>query len=495
MLFNSFAFFIFFPIVATVVILLRRRVTARNTALLAAGYYFYGQWDWRFLGLLALTTFVDFTAGMLLDRDDRLAAFDPAHPPPRGRRDRLILAASVCVNLTILGFFKYFDFFANSAASLMSRLGIEAHPFLLKVVLPVGVSFYTFQSIAYVVDVYRRKAPAERNLLTYATYVAFFPQLVAGPIERITHMGPQLRAPTVVTLEKFYRGAYLIGWGLFKKVVIADNMALLVDSVMGYPHPAWWTALIASYAFAIQIYCDFSGYTDIARGSARIMGFELLQNFDAPYLATNPQEFWRRWHISLSTWLRDYLYIPLGGSRAGAARTYINLMITMVLGGLWHGASWTFVCWGAFHGIMLCVHRAIAPWLARVTAPIARAGRAGQAAWWIVRLVVFFHLTCFGWLLFRAESLRQFVHFVASIVGAARLKAAAWNLVPDPWIQGFIACAIVMLLADLWQRRAGHDELALDVRPAPRALLYAGCILAFVLFGNFGGSRFIYFQF
>ena len=507
MLFNSVEFFAFFLVAGTAVVLLRRRVTARNVVLVIAGYFFYAQWDWRFLGLLLLTTLLDYVAGLLLDDGGELtpAPDDVCTPPPaeslaraaaRPHRHKLVLAASISINLLMLGFFKYFNFFTESAVALFDAIGLQPNRATLDVLLPVGISFYTFASIAYVVDVYRYRVRAERSLLTYAAYVAFFPQLVAGPIERMWHLGPQLRAPTTFVLERLYSACFLIGWGLFKKVVIADNMATVVDHVLMHPAPRRTGALLAMYAFAIQIYCDFSGYTDIARGTARAMGFELLRNFDTPYLAPNPQEFWRRWHISLSTWLRDYVYIPLGGSALGRARTYANLMLTMVLGGLWHGAAWTFVLWGAFHGLLLCAHRAMTPWLKR-TMKFDNPGH--QAAWDVARIVGTFHLVCFGWILFRANSMDQLGRWIGGIVHIrdqiTPRPAEAWGRVPSPWIWAIFVCLALIYLADLWLRERRREEAVFEITPWRRAALYAAGILAFILFGNFGGGTFIYFQF
>ncbi|MEM7230001.1 MAG: MBOAT family O-acyltransferase, partial [Planctomycetota bacterium] len=343
MQFNSLHFAAFFALVLTAVAASRSHVRVRNCIILAASYYFYGSWDYRFLSLIVISTLIDYACGRMLN-----VRTMQDQPPARSRRDRAVLAVSLCSNLGILGFFKYFDFFVTSTSAMLEELGVTVHVSTLNIILPVGISFYTFQTLSYTIDLYRGKVRTEDSLLNFAVYVAYFPQLVAGPIERARHLLPQVQSPHAVDWAQLNSGFFLIGWGLFKKVVIADNIAVIVDLVFASETNTGLSTVLGVYAFAIQIYCDFSGYVDIARGAARCMGFDLMQNFNLPYFATNPSDFWRRWHISLSTWLRDYLYIPLGGSKCGRTRTYINLMLTMVLGGLWHGAAWTFVVWGIY---------------------------------------------------------------------------------------------------------------------------------------------------
>ena len=323
--------------------LTQRYFRLQNGILLIASYVFYGFWDWRFLALLFVSTVVDYNLALLIEKSES-----------PGER-KALLAASICVNLGILGFFKYFGFFAESFASLLNSFGFQSSTPFFNIVLPVGISFYTFQTMSYTIDVYRRKLPATRNFFDFALFVSFFPQLVAGPIERATKLLPQVLQPRKFSQSNFVEGFYLIILGLFKKVVIADNMAPIVNYIFSRDVSTLSGAevLVGVYAFAFQIYGDFAGYTDIARGVAKWLGFDLMLNFRMPYFATSPSDFWQRWHISLSSWLRDYLYIPLGGNRQGTLLTYRNLMLTMVLGGLWHGAAWTFVAWGFFHGLIL----------------------------------------------------------------------------------------------------------------------------------------------
>ncbi|MGC6418963.1 MAG: MBOAT family O-acyltransferase [Bradymonadia bacterium] len=379
MVFTTPAFVVFFSLFLWAWFILRG--VQRKWLLLAGSYVFYGSWNPHFLALIILSTIIDYSVGRRLDETD-----------DESLRRRL-LYVSVCANLGILAVFKYANFFIDSATAGLEALGISFNTESLEILLPVGISFYTFQTMSYTVDVYRRTMPACRSPLDFGIYVAFFPQLVAGPIERAKRLLPQIS-------ELSERSSYdSSGWGLialgcFKKVVIADNLARYVDAVYADPTgvygPAMW---VATYAFAIQIYCDFSGYSDIAVGLARILGIQLIQNFKAPYAAAGPSEFWRRWHISLSTWLRDYLYIGLGGNRQGAWHTKRNLMLTMLLGGLWHGAAWNFVLWGAWHGGLLIALRNV-----RQSAEYGLLSR-------IFRTILFFHFVCLGWALFRAQSL------------------------------------------------------------------------------------------
>ena len=487
MFFNSLHFVGFFAVVFLVVICLRKTVPARNAFLLAASYYFYACWDWRFLGLIFISTIVDYVCGRMLD----VREIVPDQPPPRTRRRKLILLASLVTNLGLLGFFKYHGFFVASAINALAAIGIQARASSLNIVLPVGISFYTFQTLSYTIDVYRGRLQTERNLLNFALFVAFFPQLVAGPIERASNLLPQMRQPRAITAERLYTGFWLMCWGMFKKVVIADNAARIVEMVFVDSSPPGLVILIAVYAFALQIYCDFSGYSDIARGAAACLGFDLMVNFNLPYFATNPSDFWRRWHISLSTWLRDYLYIPLGGNRRGTRRTYVNLVLTMALGGLWHGAGWTFLLWGVYHGLLLCAHRALSPLLSRLCDP---AGRVAGRLWYLLRAVVFFHLVCFGWLLFRAESLTQVWQFLSSATfeGWTGLGALAGSR-GAPLL---VAALALLLLAFQLGQYFKKDPHVIFRLPVPvRAMVYAALALGFLWFGEYGGPAFIYFQF
>jgi D-alanyl-lipoteichoic acid acyltransferase DltB (MBOAT superfamily) len=392
----------------------------------------------------------------------------------------------MALNLGMLGYFKYFNFFAENLQAFLAHLGISVPLTQLNVILPIGISFYTFQSMSYVIDVYRRDLAPTRDFIAFATFVSFFPHLVAGPIMRPTSLLPQVARPRHFDLRRFYDGSYLIFWGLAKKIVVADNLALIVDDLFGRSNSLnGGSALIAVYAFAIQIYCDFSGYTDIARGVAKCLGFELSLNFNLPYFATNPKDFWSRWHISLSQWLRDYVYIPLGGSRGPRAMVYRNLMLTMLLGGLWHGAAWTFVAWGCYHGLLLVGHRLASPWLERIR-PVDSVDRA---CWRILCILATFHLVCLGWLLFRAHSMEQVVDMLWAIVYRPGIPPAAC-LVP------FLVVATPLLLLQLIQYLSKDLNIVGRTPWYFRTVFYTACFYALVLGGAVdGGKQFIYFQF
>lgn len=500
MLFNSWVFFLFLSVVAGGYYLLRRLapLTAQQGWLLAASVLFYGWWDWRFLGLLALCTGIDFVAGLVLDR--RLPGSEE-HAWSRHRR-RAVLVVSLTVNLGILGLFKYFHFFEDSLVALLSVvLGRPVAPSGLEVILPIGVSFYTFQSMSYTIDVYRGRLRATRNLLAYAAFVTFFPQLVAGPIVRAVHLLPQMSAPRRFDGASVAEGGYLCLWGLFKKVVVADNLAPLVDAVFAQSGSelSGHAVILATYAFAMQIYCDFSGYTDIARGCAKLLGFDFPLNFDLPYASRSPSEFWARWHISLSTWLRDYLFLPLAyavsrklersryaGIRADQVNYAVATLVTMLLGGLWHGARWTFVAWGAYHALLLIIWRLV-PRRRRSRRPSEHAG----ARWAVAALqwLVFFHLICFRWLLFRAQSFTQVIDMVGALGRGIDFGAGA----DLAWRVALISLPVIIL--QVLQRRSGRLSLLLELPAPARGAVYAAWLLGITLLGQFQGHEFIYFQF
>ncbi|MEJ2619799.1 MAG: MBOAT family O-acyltransferase [Candidatus Thiodiazotropha sp.] len=390
MLFNSYIFWAFFVVV--IMLYFRLQHKYQNRMLLIASYIFYGYWDYRFLSLIFISTVVDyFVALKIADSDDSKI------------RKRLLLL-SIATNLGFLGFFKYYNFFSNEFASILSSFGVDTSLPVLNIILPVGISFYTFQTLSYTIDTYRKKIDPTDKFLDFALYVSFFPQLVAGPIERASHLLPQILQVRKLQGAAFSEGLFLVVSGLFKKIVIADNMAPIVNTIFSKPvsELSGFEVLIGLYAFAFQIYGDFSGYSSIAKGIARWMGFELMWNFRNPYFATSPSDFWSRWHISLSTWIRDYIYIPLGGGRLGNFLTFRNLVLTMFLGGLWHGAGWTFIVWGLFHGAILVVYHAIDA--VKGKDYFTNPSSLGKH---ILFVVVLFHLTCISWLLFRAESMRQ----------------------------------------------------------------------------------------
>jgi alginate O-acetyltransferase complex protein AlgI len=442
---------------------------ARLWVMLLGSLVFYAWWDWRFLFLLLFSSVVDYSIGIAMENQS-----DPF------RRRRLIVI-SIIINLGLLGFFKYFNFFVASAAQVSNALGLHASYNALRIVLPVGISFYVFKTMSYTIDVYRQTQQAERDLLKFTTFVVFFPELVAGPIVRASRLLPQLQRDHAFDYQRALSGVTLMLSGYVRKVVIADTLAPLVD--VRFAHPEAHSALsllIGVYFYAFQIYCDFSGYSSIAIGLARILGFDFGINFDRPYFSKSFSEFWSRWHISLSSWLRDYLYIPLGGNRGGAIATARNLMVTMTLGGLWHGASWTFVAWGALHGLYLILQRILAPLNRRLRIPN------------VVLILLVFHLTCLGWILFRSQSFAQAAMIVHRIAGMGDMSFSGVE-------QKLLVLKASMLVAVLVLFEAisflPRRQPVADVSPARRLAFSAACLWALLLFGTFSGNSFIYFQF
>ena len=474
MIFTSLAFAVFALIVLPLYWVLDHK--RQNLMLLAASYVFYGWWDVRFLGLLWLSTVVDFFVARRMNAR-------------KGAARTRLMWLSVGLNLVYLGFFKYWNFFIGSAETALSSVGVEAHGPLLHLALPVGISFYTFQSISYIVDVYRNSREHTDDFVAFALYLSYFPHLVAGPIQRSTQLLPQLLEPRTVTQDHLERGAALVLLGYFKKVVIADAVAPSVAAIFELPaERSRGALLLGTYLFAAQIYCDFSGYTDIARGVSRMMGIELRVNFRQPYLSTTITDFWRRWHISLSDWLRDYLYISLGGNRGGKGKTYRNLMLTMLLGGLWHGASWNFVIWGGLHGLYLAVHKMLMgdrPATPATAAPVTAAGWAYRLLSWALT----FHLVCFAWIFFRAPTLKDAWTYVRGFVTQG-------GPVPATWILAALVYLPLVVLVDLpsWRRR---DEQPVPGRwpPLLRGATYGLMLTACLWIGAPNGAPFIYFQF
>ncbi|MFN3202879.1 MAG: MBOAT family O-acyltransferase [Bradymonadia bacterium] len=474
MTFNSWTFLAFCIIVYGLYYRLPHR--GQNWLILIGSYVFYGAWDWRFLGLLWVSTAVDFAVGKAIEATDE-----------QTRRKRL-LWISLGTNLGILGFFKYFNFFADSLVGAMAAFGVEVDAVTLEIVLPVGISFYTFQTLAYSIDVYRGRMKAVRDPLDFAIYVAFFPQLVAGPIERAQNLMPQISQPRTVTAEQLYSGAQLVLIGLFRKIMIADIAADRANQA--FANAADMTTiplLLGVLMFALQIYGDFSGYSSIARGLSRMLGVELMENFRHPYFSTNITVFWRRWHISLSSWLRDYLYISLGGNRGPQWFVYRNLMLTMLLGGLWHGASWNFVVWGGIHGLALALHKL---WLRGEKPPakasFATVGDASKAVMgWLVTMLV----VGFAWVFFRAQTFEQSAA-VLSGIAAFDLSDLSLSFFKQPLY--LIAC---VLFIDIPQHRTGDQNAMLKWHWAIRGIVYTGMILYMVAFHSEQEVPFIYFQF
>lgn len=473
MLFNSIEFFLFFITVTVIYFLLPHRF--RWVLLLAASYYFYMSWKAEYAILIMVSTCIAYTCAILTPKTKTQT------------QKKWLLFISVASNLGILFAFKYFNFFSESIISILSHISITIDVPAMKLLLPIGISFYTFQTLSYTIDVYRGKMKPEKHFGIFALYVSFFPQLVAGPIERATHLLPQFYLEKDIDIDKIKSGVRLIVWGLFKKVVIADRLAIYVDSVYNnVEHHSGLSFLIATYFFAFQIYCDFSAYSDIAIGAARVLGFDLMKNFNRPYFATTVADFWRRWHISLSTWLRDYLYIPLGGNRKGVNRTHVNLMITMLLGGLWHGASWTFVIWGALHGIFLISSKLTLSFRNEILKKLKVPANLVNG----MRMFLTFNLVCLAWLFFRANNLNDAFYMLTHIF-------SGWDrLFFDQMSMGHGAIGILILLGvQFLQSRMSLEERIYRIPVYCRWAVYYLVIFGIVLLGVETGSQFIYFQF
>ncbi len=550
MTFNSFEFLVFFVVTYFLYRILPLR--GQNLLLLIASYFFYGWWDVHFLFLIVLSTAIDFYCGAMIDTGRlavskrRVASgsiilaalfFDTlqwsgvrfrAEPIalsiewsqllpaslsgwlvflgalavvaitnllyPRftsleeKQRRKLFLWVSVCTNLALLGFFKYFNFFISSAERVIGALGIHADFVHLNIILPVGISFYTFKAISYACDIYRGKMAASYQFWDFALFWAYFPPLFAGPIDRASSLLPQLSNPRQLSFEQSAQGLFLILLGLFKKVAIADGVAGSVNAIYGTTGVlSWIDVVLATFLYAVQIYCDFCGYSEIARGVSKLFGIELMVNFNLPYFSKDPSEFWRRWHISLSTWLRDYLYIPLGGSRQNSRRTYQNLMTTMVLGGLWHGAAWNFVLWGFYHGALLCVYRAFTPKINQQP----RSKNNLRLLKTLLATISFFIITCYGWLLFRATSLAQIITFTKILFIDFGNLALSMPKPPLPALLG-----IPLLIAyELFEYQTNNPYFSRRYPTPARAALYAALIIILLMGESNAPAQFIYSQF
>ena len=482
MLFNSIQFLLFFPTVVVLYFLMSARY--RWALLLVASYYFYACWKAEYLILIVASTLVDYWAGIKMG-DSRDV-----------RQRRRFLAVSLCSNLGLLFAFKYFNFFSDSARALLDRFDVFVDTPAFGLLLPVGISFYTFQTLGYSIDVYRGKKDPERHLGIFALYVAFFPQLVAGPIERSTNLLPQFSRRVRFDFDRIASGLNLMLWGFFKKVVIADRLAPIVNSA--YDNPSEYHGvqlLVATYFFAFQIYCDFSGYSDIAIGAARVLGFDLMENFRRPYSSKSIAEFWQRWHISLSSWFRDYLYIPLGGNRVSRGRWYQNLIVVFVLSGLWHGAAWTFVVWGFLHGFYLVFSIVTAKpraWIwDRITHVVPPANLLRRP----LAIFVTFHLVLLSWVFFRAKSLGDAVTILDQIF-VADFMSYRLSALTSPY-ELLVAFGVIAFLESVHAlERRDRCTLVLTDRPLWKrwAFTYA-LILGILVFGDFSTQEFIYFQF
>ncbi len=477
MIFHSFEFLVFFVVVLAAYWRLTHR--GQNVLLLAASYVFYGWVHPWFVGLIFFTSVIDFWAAR------GIAEW------PGGRK--FMLGLSIGANLGLLAFFKYFNFFADNVHVALAALGIDVSPPVLRVILPVGISFYTFQALSYTLDVYYGRLQARRDFVGFATFVALFPQLVAGPIERASHLLPQVEQPRTFSMAAARDGVALAVWGFFKKLVIADNVGIIANKIFSLQEPAFPLLWAGVFAFAIQIYADFSAYTDIARGTARCFGFSLMRNFNHPYLATGPADFWRRWHISLSTWFRDYLFIPIGGSRGSRWRTARNIMITFVVSGLWHGASWNFVLWGAYHGALVTISR----FLPQVALPAVV-----RVALLPLRVAGTFALVLVGWFLFRETDTTFLVRGLT--LSPFGVPQADWMAGGYLFLLAFVY-SLPLWLESVWAewlrpvvRRRRDDEAPADwnwAGLAGRAVLVAAAVALIAVLRSRQSLDFIYFQF
>lgn len=470
MLFNSLDYFAFFITVVFVARLLTKRVTFRVIFLLFASYVFYVSNNGLLIILILFSTFVDYYVGLAIEG------------AKSNREKKIALCLSVIANLSILAYFKYIDFFRESISHIAYHWGVELGWTDLNIILPVGISFYTFQSMSYSIDVYRGVIQAEKSWFRFAFYVAYFPQLIAGPIMRATYFLPQLEKTKKITLRDVEWGLFLIGRGLIKKVVLADFLAIYADNAFSLnPEQGSLELLIGLYAFTFQIYFDFSGYTDIAIGSSRLLGYKIPDNFNKPYAAVSFSDFWKRWHISLSSWLRDYLYIPLGGNRVSKFKTYRNLMITMLLGGLWHGAGWQFIVWGFMHGAYLVTERLLTKKEPKVT--IMSPGRL------LIKRLFIFHCIVLTWLPFRSDDLSSAVSYFIKMV----------SFTPSKQITiGMVVVSFVMFSVLLVQWIPNTNNLRANILKIPyytKAVAYSVSACLIVIFNSKGAQPFIYFQF
>ena len=479
MLFNSIEFAIFLPIVFLLYwFVFNRSLRLQNLFVVVASYVFYGWWDWRFLLLIAFTSFCSYGSGLLIAKFREFP-----------RKAKAINVANIVVNLLILGVFKYYDFFVTSFADLF--FGGKTEGLLIKVILPVGISFYTFQALSYSIDVFRGKIEPTRDVIQFFAYVSFFPQLVAGPIERATNLLPQFSKPRSFDYETGVDGMRQILWGLFKKMVVADNCAVFVDQVFStYQTQTGSTLLLAAILFAFQIYGDFSGYSDIAIGAAKLFGIKLMRNFNVPYFSRDIAEFWRRWHISLTTWFRDYVYIPMGGSRCSKAKIVRNTFVIFLLSGLWHGANWTFLAWGAYHALLFMP--LILTGKNRKYKDVVAENRVLPSLKECCQMLLTFLLVVIGWIIFRSESLEQAWEYLTGMLQLGTLKAVYRFFTSDRKCAVLI---VIMLLVEWVNRRQEHGlSLSRNMPWYARYTIYTIIIVLIVLFCGTNQS-FIYFQF
>ena len=477
MLFNSIEFVIFLPVVFFIYwFVLNKKSSYQNIFLLIASYVFYGWWDWRFLSLIIISSFVDFFVAQKIQK---------AH---KSRNKKILLTISILINIGFLGFFKYFNFFVDSFVEAFAQIGIHLNPRTLNIILPVGISFYTFQTLSYTIDVYRGKLKPTKDIVSFFTFVAFFPQLVAGPIERAVNLLPQFYHKRAFEVNKAKDGMKQILWGLFKKIIIADNCAVYVEEIFSnyqiYPGS---TLLLGSFFFAFQIYCDFSGYSDIAIGTARLFGFNIMRNFAYPYFSRDIAEFWRRWHISLSTWFRDYVYIPLGGSRGNNFNKIRNVIIIFVVSGFWHGADWTFIIWGLLNGLYFLPLLLLK--INRNNIGITAENRLLPTFKETFQMLITFFITLIAWVFFRSDNVGQAFSYISIIFSESLFT------IPNLKQLIFVPIIILFIIIEWFSRKKQH---ALEISNLPKTIRWSVyLIIGFIVLLSFNNNpnTFIYFQF
>ena len=480
MLFNSFEFLLYLPITFLLYWAFSRNRKIQNLIVVIASYVFYGWWDWRFLMLIAFTSACSYASGLLLERFEG-----------QRKRQKMVSAANIVLNLGILGLFKYYNFFVDNLELLFSAMGFHLDMMTMSIILPVGISFYTFQALSYTIDIYQKKLPATHDIIEFFAFISFFPQLVAGPIERATNLLPQFQKDRKFDYAKAVDGLRQMLWGFLKKLVVADNCAAVVNEHWNdYQTLPGLTLFLLGVLFTLQIYCDFSGYSDIAMGCARLFGIHLMRNFNVPYFSRSIPEFWRRWHISLTTWFRDYIYFPLGGSRCGKWKTIRNVYIVWGISGLWHGANWTFVCWGLFHATLLAVYNILG--ISTKYKQVVAYGRFLPNLKETGQMMLTFFLAVLGWIIFRAESMSQAAGFFHAMV---------CNTFYDPSkLYGlmFLRFGLLLLLVEWLQRDKQHALQLPVVKPFNYKVVRWGIYyLVLALIYNYTGTSqsFIYFQF
>lgn len=482
MVFNSIEFAIFLPLVfALYWFVFNRSVRIQNLFIVIVSYIFYGWWDWRFLFLIAFTSFCSWGSGLLIQKYRT-----------QGKKAKAVSTTNIVLNLAILGVFKYYDFFATSFAHVF--LGGKTDGLLLNIVLPVGISFYTFQALSYSIDVYKGKIEPTKDMVEFFAYVSFFPQLVAGPIERATNLLPQFQRPRTFDVSQAVDGSRQILWGLFKKMAVADKCAVFVNEIFStYQSQSGSSLLLGAIMFAFQIYGDFSGYSDIAIGTSKLFGIKLMRNFNVPYLSRDIAEFWRRWHISLTTWFRDYIYIPLGGSRCSKAKIVRNTFVIFLVSGLWHGANWTFLAWGAYHAVLF--FPLILLGKNRKYKEVVASDKLFPSVGEVFRILVTFMVVVIGWVIFRAESIGQAWDYLCGMWQWDTLRAG-YRLFVQRNLISRTAVVLIMVLIEWLNRKQEHGlDLQTVKSPLLRYGIYIFVILVLMISVESSPSQFIYFQF